>query len=102
MEYLGRFRCIVMIKYGLFRIVQTKTKMEARAKHDFTATAEDELSFRRGDVLKVSCDMHDLSFEQSPYYINCHKTFEISSCSSRENRTSCNLGKHPPPPAHTP
>lgn len=79
MEYLGRFRCIVMIKYGRFRIVQTKTKMEARAKHDFTATAEDELSFRRGDVLKVSCDIYDLSFEQSPYYINCHKTFEISS-----------------------
>lgn len=46
--------------------------MEARAKHDFTATAEDELSFRRGDVLKVSYDIYDLSFEQSPYYINCH------------------------------
>ncbi|KPM03598.1 enhancer of sevenless 2B-like protein [Sarcoptes scabiei] len=27
--------------------------MEAIAKHDFTATAEDELSFKRGDVLKV-------------------------------------------------
>lgn len=27
--------------------------MEATAKHDFNATAEDELSFRRGDVLKV-------------------------------------------------
>jgi hypothetical protein len=28
--------------------------MEAVAKHDFTATAEDELSFRRSQVLKVS------------------------------------------------
>lgn len=27
--------------------------MEAIAKHDFTATAEDELSFRRSQVLKV-------------------------------------------------
>ncbi|KAI1298416.1 Protein E(sev)2B [Halotydeus destructor] len=27
--------------------------MEAIAKHDFNATAEDELSFRRGDTLKV-------------------------------------------------
>lgn len=28
--------------------------MEATAKHDFNATAEDELSFRKGQVLKVS------------------------------------------------
>lgn len=27
--------------------------MEAIAKHDFTATADDELSFKRGQVLKV-------------------------------------------------
>ncbi len=27
--------------------------MEARGKFDFTATADDELSFRRGDILKV-------------------------------------------------
>ncbi|KAI2804907.1 hypothetical protein RDWZM_008181 [Blomia tropicalis] len=27
--------------------------MEATAKHEFNATAEDELSFRRGDILKV-------------------------------------------------
>lgn len=27
--------------------------MEAKAKYDFGATAEDELSFRRGDILKV-------------------------------------------------
>lgn len=27
--------------------------MEAIAKHDFTATAEDELSFRKNQILKV-------------------------------------------------
>ncbi len=27
--------------------------MEANSKHDFNATAEDELSFRKGQVLKV-------------------------------------------------
>lgn len=27
--------------------------MEAIARHEFNATAEDELSFRRGDILKV-------------------------------------------------
>lgn len=28
--------------------------MEAVAKYDFNATADDELSFKRGDILKVS------------------------------------------------
>lgn len=28
--------------------------MEARGKFDFNGTAEDELSFRKGDILKVS------------------------------------------------
>lgn len=28
--------------------------MEARGKYDFNATADDELSFRKGDILKVS------------------------------------------------
>lgn len=28
--------------------------MEAVAKHDFTATADDELSFRKSQILKVS------------------------------------------------
>ncbi|KAL1467180.1 hypothetical protein MTO96_026237 [Rhipicephalus appendiculatus] len=28
--------------------------MEAIAKHDFTATADDELSFRKGQVLKLT------------------------------------------------
>lgn len=30
--------------------------MEAIAKYDFKATADDELSFKRGEVLKVSHD----------------------------------------------
>lgn len=32
----------------------TATTMEAIAKYDFKATADDELSFKRGEVLKVS------------------------------------------------
>lgn len=31
--------------------------MEAVALHDFTATADDELSFRKGEVLKVKTTM---------------------------------------------
>lgn len=30
--------------------------MEAIAKYDFKATADDELSFKRGDILKVRGD----------------------------------------------
>lgn len=41
--------------------------MEARGKYDFTATADDELSFRKGDILKVcvwlDCDMIIKLFE---------------------------------------
>lgn len=34
--------------------------MEARGKFDFNATADDELSFRKGDILKVSVfGLHD-------------------------------------------
>ncbi|GIX98586.1 growth factor receptor-bound protein 2 [Caerostris extrusa] len=36
--------------------------MEAVAKHDFNATAEDELSFRKGQVLKI------LNIEDSDWY----------------------------------
>lgn len=41
--------------------------MEAIALHDFHATADDELSFKKGSVLKVSyseitCDTYPLSF----------------------------------------
>lgn len=36
--------------------------MEAIAKHDFSATADDELSFKKNQVLKVSftCNKHNL------------------------------------------
>lgn len=30
--------------------------MEAVAKHDFNATADDELSFRKSQILKVNLD----------------------------------------------
>lgn len=33
--------------------------MEAYAKYDFNATADDELSFKRGDILKVSARRFD-------------------------------------------
>ena len=32
--------------------------MEARGKYDFSATADDELSFRKGDILKVIALLH--------------------------------------------
>lgn len=35
--------------------------MEAIAKHEFNATADDELSFKRSQVLKVCCKYFDLS-----------------------------------------
>lgn len=37
-------------------------KMEAIAKHDFNATAEDELSFRKGQVLKVKFTVNILNY----------------------------------------
>lgn len=37
-----------------------KWKMEAVAKHEFNATADDELSFKRQAVLKVSTNLEGL------------------------------------------
>ena len=37
-------------------IIRVSTALEAIAKYDFKATADDELSFKRGDILKVSTD----------------------------------------------
>lgn len=37
----------------------TTTTMEAIAKYDFKATADDELSFKRGEVLKVQWKLFD-------------------------------------------
>ena len=39
--------------------------MEARGKYDFNATGEDELSFRKGDILKVRVFLVDESVSLS-------------------------------------
>lgn len=44
--------------------------MEAIAKHDFNATADDELSFRKNQILKVS----KITF----YVLNLSKNFEFT------------------------
>jgi glycogen debranching enzyme len=40
--------------------------MEAVAKHDFNATADDELSFRRNQVLKVICPYTGVAKRERP------------------------------------
>lgn len=49
--------------------------MEALAKHDFQATAEDELSFKKGSVLKVNESQKAFhvgsSFLDIPTYLHC-------------------------------
>lgn len=39
--------------------------MEAVAKHDFQATAEDELSFKKGSVLKVNENQKASTYDRS-------------------------------------
>lgn len=50
--------------------------MEAIAKHDFNATADDELSFRKNEVLKVSrFDVERLDFRtvlKKVFSVCCH------------------------------
>lgn len=41
--------------------------MEAIAKYDFKATADDELSFKRGDILKVSAAAKHAAALTSPH-----------------------------------
>ena len=41
---------------------QTKAAMEAVAKHDFNHTADDELSFRKGQILKVLNKEDDMNW----------------------------------------
>lgn len=36
--------------------------MEALTKHDFNATADDELSFRKSQILKVRCRRYSYSY----------------------------------------
>lgn len=60
--------------------IHTVHAMEAIAKYDFKATAEDELSFKRGEILKVSgiyycCIFHSCfsvwsSYEEPDVYRN--------------------------------
>ena len=40
----------------------SKIKMEAIAKHDFNATADDELSFRKHSILKVLNKEDDMNW----------------------------------------
>ncbi len=42
--------------YGQAVFRHAASTMEAIAKYDFKATADDELSFKRGDILKVNDD----------------------------------------------
>lgn len=52
--------------------------MEAIAKHDFNATAEDELSFRKSQVLKVREGLSEL-YESCQWNISSlkfHETWE--------------------------
>lgn len=44
--------CIFFLNSGVWR-TEVIIIMEAIAKHDFNATADDELSFRKSQVLKV-------------------------------------------------
>lgn len=41
-------------KKNIWKKKKFTIKMEAVAKHDFNATADDELSFRKNQILKVS------------------------------------------------
>lgn len=45
--------------------------MEAVAKHDFTATADDELSFRKSQILKVSSILCVFYFDLNLNRIYC-------------------------------
>ena len=53
--------------------------MEAVAKHDFNATADDELSFKKNHILKVSfksiCFKKSLQFSISIITVN--KTYKL-------------------------
>ena len=50
--------------------------MEAVAKHDFQATAEDELSFKKGSVLKVN--ENQKAFRVRSFLISLRKILEFA------------------------
>ena len=59
--------------------------MEAVAKHDFQATAEDELSFRRGQVLKV-CSLHSWAYQLlNRLYSLGIKSVVLEDCHEHDN-----------------
>lgn len=60
--------------------------MEAIAKYDFKATADDELSFKRGDILKVSA-----AAKRMPRW---------PLCPHLPPRPGAHKGAAPPPIAH--
>lgn len=54
LPHLLNFHLIPLVSVGL---TVKKIQMEARGKYDFSAALENELSFKKGDILKVSaCD----------------------------------------------
>lgn len=62
--------------------------MEAEAKHEFAATADDELSFPKGAVLKVSKPRHLCSFWQCVllcYKLLCMNNLQILSMEEDRN-----------------
>jgi hypothetical protein len=55
--------------------------MEANSKHDFNATAEDELSFRKGQVLKVNqAMMLSSEFQEFSLTTICFNMFNLLNC----------------------
>lgn len=64
--------------------------MEAVAKHDFNATADDELSFRKNQILKVSMAMRRLfrmNSNDSPA-LNRSEVFELIAHTHDDQRLS--------------
>jgi len=49
--------------------------MEALAKHDFNATADDELSFKKNQILKVSVE----NSSKRPYHIELVSVLHIGT-----------------------
>lgn len=65
--------------------------MEAIAKYDFKATADDELSFKRGDILKVSVGARQCRAGLSL----CSPTFS-ALMTHKEAFSHCPLSRRPP------
>ena len=55
-------------------------KMEASGKHDFVATADDELSFSKGAKLKVSYYIYIYIYMSMSIYIYIYMSIYIYMC----------------------